>query len=88
MTPNLVGSYFLIALKEAGQVWRIDYSKPDFPVEKLANAGRILHDGFLRSDDKRFYLASQTDNWIAVIDLENMEVVRAAQFGADSRPND
>ena len=28
-SPDLVGPYFLVALKEAGQVWRIDWSSPN-----------------------------------------------------------
>jgi nitrite reductase (NO-forming)/hydroxylamine reductase len=85
-SPELVGPYFLIALKEAGQVWRIDYSKPDFPVEKVLNVGRILHDGFLSPDNRRFYLAAQTDSWMAVIDVENMSVVERIQTGKVPHP--
>ena len=86
VSPDLVGPYFLIALKEAGQVWRIDYSDPEFPVEKVQDVGRILHDGFLRPDNQRFYLASQSDNWMAVIDVENMEVVDRIATGDVPHP--
>ena len=68
-------SNFLIALKEAGQVWRIDYSDPSFPITKVTNVGHILHDGFLSADNKFFYVASQVDDWMAVIDVATMEVV-------------
>ena len=86
VSPELVGPYFLIALKEAGQVWRIDYSDPDFPIVKVANVGRILHDGFLRADNKMFYIASQTDNWMAVIDVESMEIVEMIGTGNTPHP--
>jgi nitrite reductase (NO-forming)/hydroxylamine reductase len=72
--PDLVGPYFLVALKEAGQVWRIDWSQPGYPVEKLEGVGHILHDGFLSPDNRTFYLAAQTDNWMAAIDVESMAV--------------
>ena len=84
--PNLVGPYFLIALKEAGQVWRIDYSDPSFPITKVANVGHILHDGFLSADNKYFYLASQVDDWMAVIDVAKMEVVERIPTGDTPHP--
>ena len=37
--------------------------------------GNILHDGFLSPDNRFFYLASQKDNWKAVIDVESWEPV-------------
>lgn len=86
VSPDLVGPYFIIALKEAGQVWRIDYSQPDFPVDKLENAGRILHDGFLSPDNRYFYLASQTDNWMAVIDVANWVLVDKISTGDTPHP--
>jgi nitrite reductase (NO-forming) / hydroxylamine reductase len=84
--PELVGPYFVVALKEAGQVWRIDWSQPDFPIEKLENVGHILHDGFLSPDNRIFYLAAQTDNWMAAIDVETMEIVAQMETGAVPHP--
>ncbi len=86
VAEDLVGPYFIIALKEAGQVWRVDYSQPDFPIERLENVGHILHDGFLSPDNKRFYLASQQDNWMAVIDVENWELVDRISTGDTPHP--
>ena len=84
--PELVGPYFLVALKEAGQVWRIDWSQPDFPMEKLENVGHILHDGFLSEDNRTFYLAAQTDNWMAAIDVAEMKIARLIDTGAIPHP--
>ncbi len=86
VAPSLVGPYFLIGLKEAGQVWRIDYSQPDFPIERVENVGRILHDGFLSPDNTRFYVASQRDNWMAVIDVSSMTVVERIPTGKTPHP--
>ncbi|MEZ4568749.1 MAG: cytochrome D1 domain-containing protein [Thermomicrobiales bacterium] len=83
---DMVGPYFLIALKEAGQIWRIDFSDPDFPIDKIKNVGNILHDGFLSPDNTRFYVASQTDNWMAVIDVENAELVEKIPTGDTPHP--
>lgn len=86
VAPSLVGPYFIIALKEAGQVWRIDYSQPGFPITKLENVGRILHDGFLSPDNGRFYLASQEDDWMAVIDVANWTLVTQIATGDTPHP--
>ncbi len=84
--PDLVGPYFLVALKEAGQVWRIDWSKPDFPLVKLEKVGHILHDGFLSLDNRTFYLAAQTDNWMAAIDVDSMKLIKNVETGVIPHP--
>jgi DNA-binding beta-propeller fold protein YncE len=86
VAPSLVGPYFIIALKEAGQVWRINFSQPTFPIDKLENVGHILHDGFLSPDNTRFYLASQGDNWMAVIDVPNWQLVTQIPTGNIPHP--
>lgn len=86
VSPDKVGPYFIIALKEAGQVWRIDWSQPDFPVEKVEKVGHILHDGFLSPDNSRFYVASQRDNWMAVIDVKNWTLVDKISTGKTPHP--
>lgn len=85
-SPELVGPYFLVALKEAGQVWRVDWSQPDFPIVKLEKVGHVLHDGFLSEDNHTFYLAAQTDNWMAAIDVVNMTVLKEIETGAIPHP--
>lgn len=85
-SPELVGPYFLVALKEAGQVWRIDWSQPDFPMTTVNNVGHILHDGFLSPDNQTFYLAAQTDNWMAAIDVATMTVVERIPTGSIPHP--
>ncbi len=86
VSPELVGPYFIIGLKEAGQMWRIDYSKPDFPIDRVENVGHILHDGFLSPDNTRFYIASQKDNWMAVIDVETWTLVEKISTGDTPHP--
>jgi len=81
-----VGSYFLMALKEGGQVWRIDWSKPDFPITKVLNVGKILHDGFLNESNKTFYLASQSSNWVAAIDVTSMKIIKQIKTGKKPHP--
>ena len=42
----------------------------------------ILHDGFLSEDNRTFYLAAQTDNWMAAIDVAEMKIARLIDTGA------
>ncbi len=86
--PNKVGPYFLMALKEGGQVWRIDWSKPDFPIAKVDKVGKILHDGFLNEDNKTFYLASQSSDWVAAIDVAKMKIIKQIKTGKKPHPGE
>jgi nitrite reductase (NO-forming)/hydroxylamine reductase len=86
VSPEKVGPYFILALKEAGQMWRIDWSQPDFPIDKLEGVGNILHDGFLSPDNTRFYVASQKDNWMAVIDVADWKLVDKISTGQVPHP--
>jgi nitrite reductase (NO-forming)/hydroxylamine reductase len=86
VSPKLAGPYFIIALKEAGQLWRIDWSKPDFPIDKVEKVGHVLHDGFLSPDNHFFYIASQKDNWMAVVDVARWQLVAKIETGKTPHP--
>jgi nitrite reductase (NO-forming)/hydroxylamine reductase len=86
VSPEKVGPYFILALKEAGQMWRIDWSQPGLPIDKLEGVGNVLHDGFLSPDNTRFYIASQADNWMAVIDVADWELVDKISSGQVPHP--
>ncbi len=82
-----IGPYFEFALKEAGQVWIVDYSKEDFPVVKqIASVGSILHDGFLTPDGRYLQVAFQADGTIVVIDLKELSIVRKIPAGKQPHP--
>ena len=86
VATDLVGPYFLIALKEAGQMWRIDWSDPDYPVDKLAGVGRDLHDGFLDPTNRYFYIASLGDDHIAIVDVADWTLVGYLETGDAPHP--
>ncbi|MCB0997594.1 MAG: c-type cytochrome [Acidimicrobiales bacterium] len=86
VSPDLVGPYFLVAMKESGEVWRIDWSDPAFPVEIVSDVGHVLHDGFLSPDNSTFYIASQEDNWMAAIDVASLEVIEKISTGDIPHP--
>lgn len=82
----LVGPYFIMLLKEAGQAWRIDYSDPEFPIEKIERVGEILHEGFSNPDQSLFYATSQGSNLMGVIDVANWELVKQIPTGTKPHP--
>ncbi len=83
---SIVGPYFLLNLKDAGQVWRVDYSDPTFPTVKLEGVGNILHESFLTPDQKTYYVASQASDWMAAIDVESMELIAQIPTGTKPHP--
>ncbi len=83
---ELVGPYFIMLLKEAGQAWRIDYSDPEFPIEKIERVGAILHEGFSNPDQSLFYATSQASNLMGVIDIANWKLVKQIPTGTKPHP--
>jgi len=71
---------FAIALENAGQVWVVDL-KDDFPVTKIKNVGRHLHDAFLTHKGKKLMIASYDDSIVTAIDLEKREIIKKLQAG-------
>ncbi|PLY09506.1 MAG: nitrite reductase [Arcobacter sp.] len=87
------GPYFAMALKDAGRVYIIDYSKPDFPiVGDVPNIGKVLHDAFLNEDEGkdfgRYYMiASQGSDVIGIVDYKNKNLAAKVYTGKKSKPH-
>ena len=80
LVPTPSKPYFEIVLKEAGQVWVVDYSKPDMPIiSTISGVGNILHEAFLIPEGRYMQVASQEDGIIAVIGLEGFSRPNAAR---------
>lgn len=71
---------FAIALENAGQVWVIDL-KEGFPVTKIKNVGRHLHDAFLTHKGRKLMIASYDDSIVAAIDLKTRKIIKKLQAG-------
>ncbi len=71
---------FAIALENAGQVWVVDL-KDDFPVTKIKNVGRHLHDAFLTHKGKKLMVASYDDSIVTAIDLEKRKIIKKLPAG-------
>lgn len=71
---------FAIALENAGQVWIVDLQE-GFPVTKIKNVGRHLHDAFLTHGGRKLMVASYDDSIVAAIDLEQRKLIKKLPAG-------
>ncbi len=71
---------FAIALENAGQVWIVDL-KAGFPVTKIKNVGRHLHDAFLTHKGRKLMVASYDDSIVAAIDLKERKLIKKLEAG-------
>ncbi len=71
---------FAIALENAGQVWVVDL-KEGFPVTKIENVGRHLHDAFLSHGGSKLMVASYDDSIVTAIDLKDRKIIKKLEAG-------
>jgi len=71
---------FAIALENAGQVWVVDLEK-GFPVTKIKNVGRHLHDAFLTHKGRKLMVASYDDSIVTAIDLKERKIIKKLEAG-------
>ncbi len=85
------GPYIAFALKDAGHVYIVDYSKPDYPiVGDIPNIGKILHDGFENEGKEigRYLMqASQGSDVMGVVDFKTKSLVAKVYTGPGSKPH-
>lgn len=85
------GPYIAFALKDAGHVYIVDYSMPDFPiVGDIPNIGKILHDGFLNEGKeigRYLFQASQGSDVMGVVDFKTKSLVTKIYTGPSAKPH-
>jgi nitrite reductase (NO-forming)/hydroxylamine reductase len=85
------GPYIAFALKDAGHVYIVDYSKEGFPiVGDIPNIGKILHDGFENEGKEigRYLMqASQASDVMGVIDFKTKSLVAKVYTGPGTKPH-
>ncbi|BBL74124.1 nitrite reductase [Methylomagnum ishizawai] len=81
ITGTPYADIFAIALENAGQVWVVDLTQPDFPVTQIPNVGRHLHDAFLSHGGRKLMVASYDDSIVAAIDLADKKVLAKLPAG-------
>ena len=85
------GPYIAFALKDAGHVYIVDYSKPDFPiVGDIPGIGKILHDAFLNEGEEvgRYYMiASQGSDVVGIVDFKTKTLAGKVYTGPGTKPH-
>jgi mono/diheme cytochrome c family protein/DNA-binding beta-propeller fold protein YncE len=71
---------FAIALENAGQVWIVDLTA-GFPVTKIKNVGRHLHDAFLTHGGRKLMVAAYDDSIVTAIDLKERKIIKKLPAG-------
>jgi nitrite reductase (NO-forming)/hydroxylamine reductase len=82
-----------MALKDAGHVYIIDYSKEGFPiVGDVPNIGKILHDCFENENEgenfgRYFMIASQGSDLMGIVDFKTKQLAAKVYTGEKSKPH-
>ncbi|WP_456464853.1 cytochrome D1 domain-containing protein [Persephonella sp.] len=89
---SIVASHYdpiwVLNIKEAGQVWLVDYSKVDKGTVKIdmIDSERYLHDGGWDLSKRYFLVAANMRNKIVVIDTKDKELEAIVKVGTKPHP--
>ncbi len=83
-TPN--EPTWLVAVKELGQMWQVDYSDLDnLRIDKIDSA-KFLHDGFFDPTGRYFQIAANASNKMVVIDSKERKLEAMIDVAALPHP--
>ena len=71
-TPN--EPTFLVAVKELGQMWQVDYTDLDNLRIEQINSAKFLHDGFFDPTGRYFQIAANASNKMVVVDTKERKL--------------
>ena len=77
---------WVVAVKELGQMWQVDYSDlTNLRIEQI-NTHKFLHDGFFDPTQRYFQIAANASNRIEVMDATNRKFVASIETGKKPHP--
>ncbi len=83
-TPN--ESSWLVAAKELGQMWQVDYTDIDnLRIDKMDTA-KFLHDGFFDPTGRYFQIAANASNKMVVVDTKTRKLTKLIDVGKKPHP--
>ena len=82
-TPN--ESSFMVAVKELGQMWQVDYRDIANLTITQIDTTEFLHDGFFDPTGRYFQIAANANNKMVVVDSKTRKL--EAMFDVDSLPH-
>jgi len=82
-TPN--EPTFLVAVKELGQMWQVDYTDLDNLRIEQINSAKFLHDGFFDPSGRYFQIAANASDKMVVVDTKDRKL--EAMIDTDAKPH-
>jgi len=76
---------WLVAAKELGQMWQVDYSDLDNLKVTMINSAKYLHDGFFDPTGRYFQIAANASNKMVVVDSVTQKL--EAMIDVDKKPH-
>ena len=77
---------WIVAVKELGQLWQVDYSDLDNLRIEQINSHKFLHDGFFDPTQRYFQIAANASNRIEVMDSVTRKFVASIETGTKPHP--
>lgn len=83
-TPN--ESTWMVAIKELGQMWQVDYSDiANLRIEQMDTA-KFLHDGFFDPTGRYFQIAANASNQMVVVDTKERKLEKIIDVASLPHP--
>jgi len=76
---------WLVAMKELGQMWQVDYSDLDNLKTTKINSAKFLHDGFFDPTGRYFQIAANASDKMVVVDTKTQKL--EAMIDVASKPH-
>ena len=77
---------WIVAVKELGQLWQVDYSDIDNLRIEQINSHKYLHDGFFDPTQRYFQIAANASNRIEIMDSVDRKFVASIETGKKPHP--
>lgn len=77
---------WVVAIKELGQIWQVDYSDLDNLRIEQINTHKFLHDGFFDPTQRYFQIAANASNRMEIMDTTTRKAVASIETGQKPHP--
>ena len=77
---------WIVAVKELGQLWQVDYSDLDNLRIEQINSHKFLHDGFFDPTTRYFQIAANASNRMEIMDSVDRKFVASIETGKKPHP--
>ncbi|MEO5337474.1 MAG: nitrite reductase [Magnetospirillum sp. WYHS-4] len=86
LAASPAGPTWMVAVKELGQVWQVDYSDLRNLRIEMIDSARFLHDGFFDPTERFFQVAANASNAMVFVDSQTRKLVGQLETGRKPHP--